>query len=154
MEKNDFKKITKEWLLSKGFRKEDELVYICPLEGFDLMVLFIKDRFSEHFYFDIGFQLRNVQWGSGQVRVAVPSEKYWKHIIMADGSKNIVNNCFYYEEWSKDDYLEALENICQIYIQPYYDTGLKYWKKILQEQRYRGQGYVIGTTAREVISKM
>lgn len=162
MDKKEFKKITKEWFISKGFIKgTDGIDYIYTLQGFNIYILFVKSRFDEKYHFQIGFKIDNVQAGSGDVRVAIPSEKYWEHLTMADGSK-IVGKCYFqYEEWEKEEYLKTLEDIYQIYIQPYFDNGLKHWKKILKDGyedhgmgSYRGELFTIGRAAREMISKL
>ena len=135
MVKSEFKKVTKEWLLSKDFKKTKDIEYVYPLEKFDICVMFYKGRFSELYGIEVGFQLkdgpREIDWAN--MEVEIPNEKYWKHLTMADGSTRVVKTNFYYEEWDKEEYLQALEEIHKNYIQPYFDHGIEHVKKIAQQ---------------------
>jgi len=137
MVKSEFKKITKEWFFSKGFIKGADKGFgnhfRYTLEKFDVYVMFDKSPYSEVFEMDIGFHIKSLDWiaNNGNVRVEIPNKKYWKHLTMADGSIRVVKTNFYYEEWSKEDYLQVLEEVYKIYIQPYFDGGLEHVKNML-----------------------
>ncbi|MDR1939671.1 MAG: hypothetical protein LBQ40_02605 [Clostridiales bacterium] len=140
MTKNEFKTVTKQWLNSKGFYKgkELEIEYLYQLSDFDISIYFSKDRFSEMFFFEIGFRLKDDSMGWGHVRVCV--------------SNNI--HGFYYEKWEKQDYIECLEEMYAVYIKPYFDLGIEMLKNIIAKPSFRGHDYLIHRQAIEKILKM
>ena len=134
MTKQDFKRTTKDWILSKKFKKPDH-VYLYYLEKFDIYFYWDKSNVAEIFGLYVGFQLHNgpeeVNWAVKQVEVT--NKKYWKPILMGDGSTQIFKSNFYYEDWTKEDYLEELEEVYKRYIQPYFDLGIKHVKTIAKQ---------------------
>ena len=158
MTKNDFKKVTKEWLLTKRFQKKKETEYLCMLKDFDVSISFDKNRFSEKYHVHIGFRLKDLSTGWGHAMVVIPNEKYWKHIKMADGSITVDDSSFYYEEWEREEYLECLEKVYEIYIKPYFDLGVKYLKALAKDPFLNGNPYFnqsfVHPNAVEVIFKM
>ncbi|MCL2678644.1 MAG: hypothetical protein FWE85_06295 [Clostridiales bacterium] len=143
MEKNDMKKITKQWLFSKGFQKCTEkaysgIGYFYPQSDFDIIFLFDKNRFNENYFIDVGFRLHDETQSWGTVRTNMPLGNYG----------------FYYEQWEKQDYIACLEEIYELYIQPYFDLGVAMLKKIVKKPSFRGQDYLIHRNAFEKIRKM
>ena len=78
MTNNEIKAVTNQWLKSKGFVKGQGAYkafgncYVHPLPDFDVYIIFSKDRFSEMYYFEIGFQLRNNLSAWGHLRARIP----------------------------------------------------------------------------------
>ena len=163
MTKSEFKATTKQWLYSKGFQTMKNEKSIYPMEGFDLFVLFYKSRFDEVFYFDLGFELNGMEppRGIGQIRAEIPNKKYWQYVTMADGSKHVGIESFVYEDWNKEDYLECLEKIYALYIQPYFDLGFELLKIIAKDPTCGGkfgaskkrQYYIHPNTVKVILSK-
>jgi len=158
MTKNEFKKVTKEWLISKGFKKTGDVWYSYSLTDFDITFGFPKDRFDEIYRIHVGFQLRDIAtgWGYETSSISKRHKKYWITYDIADGSKELVKSNFYYEKWDKYDYLETLEEICDTHIKPYLDKGIKHLKEIVKKygEPFEGNTYMIHPNAAEAVRNM
>jgi len=139
MTKSEINRTTKQWLYFKGFQKGKYNTYACPLDGFDARVLFYKDRFREVYYIDVGFILRDDPNGWGQMRAMNQDSKYWHYGEMADGKKYIEKASFYYEQWNKDDYIQCLDKIYDVYIKPYFELGFELLKTIAKDPTCGGK---------------
>jgi len=149
MLKTEFKAVTKQWIMSKGFKKDGDVWYAYPLAEFDVNFVFYKNRFDEWFSIAVGFQLREVDTGWGKTGIEVP-KKYWHHYETADGAKHISKGAIYYDKWSKEDYLNYLEDVYKIYITPYIEKGVKHLKAMVKQDKYS----MIHPDAVKIIEKM
>ena len=132
MTKNEMKNITHKWLLEKNFKK-DGFAFYHLLDGFDICVSFLKDRFDECYNNQIGFFLHVDENAWGQIDVNMTQE-YPDFFPSYDNATNpgvIVgkHTGFYYELWNKETYIECLDKIYDKYIQPYFDKGVEYMKE-------------------------
>jgi len=137
MLKTEFKAITKQWIMSKGFKKNehDGGMYLLLLGDFEVAFHFYKNRFDEWFSIAVGFQLREMDTGWGKDGIEV-SKKYWHHYETADGAKHINKGAIYYEQWDKADYLAHLEDIYDTHIKPYLEKGVKHLKAMVKQDKY------------------
>lgn len=138
MSNNEIKKITFEWLKSKGFEKGGDdyksfgNCYIYSLSKFDIYIIFNKDRFSESYFFEIGFKVKDILNGWGHVRARVP-----KSVSCTTADKNGIYG-YNYEEWSEQDYKNCLEKMYDIYIVPYLKQGIEMLKTIIKNPTSAG----------------
>jgi len=136
MLKTEFKAMTKQWLLSKGFKKNlnDGGYFTYALSKFEVVFAFYKNRFDEIFHMEVGFGLEGFPATYGKAYLDAP-KKYWNHVEMADGSKGIEKGSFYYEKWDKEDYSLFLEEVYDTHIKPYIEKGVKHLKALTKERR-------------------
>ena len=135
MLKTEFKAMTKQWFLSKGFKKDTDGDFVYAFPRFEVVVMFIKDRFDEWFYFSAGFNLEGFpKVVYGQEGIEVP-KKYWYHYETADGAKHVSKGAIYYEKWDKEDYRLFLEEVYNTHIRPYIEKGVKHLKALTKERR-------------------
>ena len=136
MTKNEMSAVTEKWLHSKGFIKNED-IFVRELEGFDVCVMFVKERFWNAYYFSVGFQLKGDEDAWGHVRTNLKGAERYE-----------------YANWSKEDYISSLEEMHAVYIQPYFDLGFEMLMKIIKKQKFKGEQYLIHGNAIEKISKM